>query len=101
MFAFIRNFLNGLAFGITETIPGVSGGTIAIILGFYSELIETINHFFEDIKKRLQFLIPLILGAACDKSFISNHAVFYRFNYRNYSAHLFKSKRIGSKAEDK
>jgi putative membrane protein len=65
MFAFIRNFLNGLAFGITETIPGVSGGTIAIILGFYNELIETINHFTEDFKKRLKFLVPILIGAAC------------------------------------
>jgi putative membrane protein len=62
MFALIRNFLNGLAFGITETIPGVSGGTIAIILGFYFELIEAINHFFEDIRKYLKLAIPLILG---------------------------------------
>jgi putative membrane protein len=65
MFAFIRNFLNGLAFGITETIPGVSGGTIAIILGFYNELIETINHFTEDYKKYLKFIIPVLIGAAC------------------------------------
>ena len=64
MFAFIRNFLNGLAFGITETIPGVSGGTIAIILGFYGELIETINHFTEDCKKYLKFIIPILLGTA-------------------------------------
>jgi len=58
----IRNIFNGLAFGITETIPGVSGGTIAIILGFYFELIETINHFTEDIKKSLRFLLPLVVG---------------------------------------
>jgi putative membrane protein len=64
MFAFIRNFLNGLAFGITETIPGVSGGTIAIILGFYNDLIETINHFTEDYKKYLKFIIPLLIGTA-------------------------------------
>jgi putative membrane protein len=56
--------LNGLAFGITETIPGVSGGTIAIILGFYNELIETINHFTENYKRYLKFLIPILLGAA-------------------------------------
>jgi putative membrane protein len=64
MFKIIRNFLNGLAFGITETIPGVSGGTIAIILGFYFELIETINHFTEDLRKHLKYLLPLMLGMA-------------------------------------
>ena len=63
MLKVIRNFFNGLAFGITETIPGVSGGTIAIILGFYFELIHAINHFVEDLRKNLHFLIPLVLGA--------------------------------------
>ena len=58
----IRNFLNGVAFGITETVPGVSGGTIAIILGFYHETIHNINHFTEDYRKSLRFFIPLALG---------------------------------------
>lgn len=60
----IRNFFNGVAFGITETIPGVSGGTIAIILGFYDELIKSVNHFRKDYKKSLKFLCPLLLGVA-------------------------------------
>jgi len=59
----IRNFLNGLAFGITEIVPGVSGGTIAVILGFYDELIETVNHFTEDYRKYLRFLFPFLFGA--------------------------------------
>ena len=54
--------MNGVAFGITETIPGVSAGTIAIILGFYHELIEAINNFTKDYKKYLRFLLPLCLG---------------------------------------
>ncbi|MDR0470479.1 MAG: DUF368 domain-containing protein [Nitrososphaerota archaeon] len=60
----IRDFLNGLAFGIIETVPGVSGGTIAIILGFYGELIESLNHFTENAKKYTKFLIPISLGIA-------------------------------------
>jgi len=58
----IRNLLNGLAFGITETVPGVSGGTIAIILGFYDELIGSINNFKRDPKRYLKILIPMLLG---------------------------------------
>ena len=60
----LRNFLNGLAFGITETVPGVSGGTIAVMLGFYHELIDAVSHFTKDVRKHLAFLIPLLLGAA-------------------------------------
>jgi len=58
----IRNLLNGLAFGITETVPGVSGGTIAIILGFYDELIGAINNFRKDPKGYLKILLPMLLG---------------------------------------
>jgi len=60
----IRDFINGLAFGITETVPGVSGGTIAVILGFYDELIGAVNNFARDYKKSLRFLVPLLAGAA-------------------------------------
>jgi putative membrane protein len=60
----IRDFFNGVAFGITETVPGVSGGTIAVIFGFYDELIESINNFAKDRKKCLRFLLPVFLGTA-------------------------------------
>lgn len=35
--------LKGMAMGIAEVIPGVSGGTIAFITGIYEELIDTIK----------------------------------------------------------
>jgi len=51
-----------MAFGITQIVPGVSGGTVAIILGFYDRLINSINNFRKETKKSLRFLIPLALG---------------------------------------
>jgi len=35
--------LKGMAMGIAEVIPGVSGGTIAFITGIYKELIDTVK----------------------------------------------------------
>ncbi|RMF27399.1 MAG: DUF368 domain-containing protein, partial [Bacteroidetes bacterium] len=35
--------LRGMAMGIAEVIPGVSGGTIAFITGIYEELLQTIK----------------------------------------------------------
>ena len=58
----IRRLLNGLAFGVTETVPGVSGGTIAIILGFYDELIGAINNFRKEPKRYLKILLPILAG---------------------------------------
>jgi putative membrane protein len=51
-----------LILGVTQIVPGISGGTIAIIFGFYSEIIEAVNHFTEDYRKYLRFLIPFLLG---------------------------------------
>jgi len=62
MLKIIRGFFNGLAFGAIQTVPSISGGTIAIILGFYFDLIRAINRFREDRRKNLRFLIPLLLG---------------------------------------
>jgi putative membrane protein len=88
MFTIIRNFLNGLAFGITETIPGVSGSTIAIILGFYFELIEAINHFTENVRKHLKFFIPLILGIASGILLFSS-LIHYLLTYHSFPTMLF------------
>ena len=55
-------YIKGFFMGIANIIPGVSGGTIAIILGIYEEFIGAISHLFEDFKKNLAFLIPVILG---------------------------------------
>ena len=48
--------------GIANVIPGVSGGTIAIILGIYEKFISAISHLFKNIKENLKFLIPVAVG---------------------------------------
>ena len=54
--------LKGMIIGIANIIPGVSGGTLMITLGIYQEVIETISHFFKNIKKSLKLVIPLGIG---------------------------------------
>ncbi len=54
--------LKGMMIGIANIIPGVSGGTLMIILGLYEEVIDTISHFFKNFKKNLKFIIPLAIG---------------------------------------
>src|SRR5690625_2064815 len=58
-----KNVYRGLAMGASDVVPGVSGGTIAVLLGIYDELIHALNGLFSrDWKKHLSFLIPLALG---------------------------------------
>jgi putative membrane protein len=60
----INGLFRGIVFGVTGLVPGVSAGTIAIIMGFYNELIEAVNHFTEDVRKHIKFLLPLAFGTA-------------------------------------
>ncbi|WP_028546093.1 DUF368 domain-containing protein [Paenibacillus taiwanensis] len=58
-----NNLWRGLLIGTSDLIPGVSGGTLAVILGFYDRFIAAISGFFsKDWKKHLGFLIPLGIG---------------------------------------
>ncbi|WP_226038171.1 DUF368 domain-containing protein [Aquibacillus saliphilus] len=58
-----KNIYRGLLMGASDVVPGVSGGTIAVVLGIYEQLIEAINGFFsKEWKRHLGFLIPLGVG---------------------------------------
>ena len=61
----LKSFVNGLTFGMTLIVPGASGGTIAVILGFYNQLIDSVNNFTKAKRKHLRFLLPFLLGVAC------------------------------------
>ncbi|GAB6167779.1 DUF368 domain-containing protein [Clostridium carnis] len=56
------NMLKGVAISLSTLVPGVSGGTMAIILGIYDDLIHAISSFFEDWKSNGKLLLELGLG---------------------------------------
>lgn len=60
---FIWNMIYGAIIGIANIIPGVSGGTMAVILNVYDELIEAVSTLRTQFKKNVSFLLPIGLGA--------------------------------------
>lgn len=58
----LRKMLQGLAIGIANIIPGVSGGTMMVAMGIYDKLIHAITHLKSEFKKSMSFLIPIFLG---------------------------------------
>lgn len=58
----LKYVLYGILMGVANVIPGVSGGTMAIILNFYDRLMESITLNFKILKKNIGFLIPLGIG---------------------------------------
>lgn len=73
---YLRLFFTGFTMGAADIVPGVSGGTIAFILGVYEELIDSIKTLSGDflrllIKGKIKeaffvipfgFLVPLAIG---------------------------------------
>ena len=39
----INNMINGFCMAIADSVPGVSGGTIAYIMGFYQKLVDSVH----------------------------------------------------------
>ena len=54
--------IKGFIMGIANVIPGVSGGTLALILGIYEDFIGAISHFFSKLKENIKFLLPIAIG---------------------------------------
>ncbi|HEX9650981.1 MAG TPA: DUF368 domain-containing protein [Cyclobacteriaceae bacterium] len=88
-------YLKGIAMGIADAIPGVSGGTIALIAGIYEQLIDSIKAFDITAIKYLRkfqirdfwryvngnFLLTLVLGIATSLVTLSHFVTFLLREY--------------------
>ena len=50
-------YLRGVAMGIAEIVPGVSGGTIAFVSGIYEELVSSLAAFGPKSAKNRTFQV--------------------------------------------
>ncbi len=72
--------IKGFIMGIANIIPGVSGGTLALILGIYEEFIGAISHLFSNLKKNICFLIPIAIGMVLAILSLS-HVIDYSYKH--------------------
>lgn len=59
----LKNLFSGICIGASNIIPGVSGGTTAVILGIYEDLINSIGNLKKDFKGSMKFLLQIGIGA--------------------------------------
>ncbi|MGL5616689.1 MAG: DUF368 domain-containing protein [Sarcina sp.] len=64
---YVINFIRGFFMALADSVPGVSGGTIAFILGFYDKFIDSLNSLTskgdkEKKKESIIFLFKLGIG---------------------------------------
>lgn len=59
----LSNIPRGFVMGVSDLIPGVSGGTIALLLGIYDDFIQSVSGVFsKNFKKSILFLLPIVMG---------------------------------------
>lgn len=59
----IKNIISGMIIGVANIIPGVSGGTMAVVLGLYDKLINAVSLTKESLKKNWKLILSVALGA--------------------------------------
>ena len=58
----IKLFAIGIILGVANVIPGVSGGTMAVVFGIYNRLIDLISLNVKKIFSQWKFILPLGAG---------------------------------------
>jgi len=103
-------FLKGLAMGAANKVPGVSGGTVSFVLGFYEELIYSfrkvnikafkllLNGRFKSLLEytNAQFLLLIMAGSMFSYFSISLVLDYFLENYELYVWSWFFGMIIGS-----
>ena len=106
----LQIYLKGIFIGIANIVPGLSGGTIALILGIYDRLLSCISEFnlslfsnmarswdpsyrgqfkFSINKLDLPFLIPISFGILTAIVLLSNFISFSFTHFRAFSNSFF------------
>lgn len=76
---FLKNAMQGFSMALADSVPGVSGGTVAFVLGFYDKFINSLNTLISrkgDKKEAIKFLVKLgigwVIGMAIASLILSN-----------------------------
>ena len=58
----LSQIIKGALIGTANILPGISGGTLAISMGVYEQILHALTHLHKETKKSLSTLFPYILG---------------------------------------
>lgn len=77
----IKIFIYGICIGSFEVVPGISGGTLAVLLNIYDQLISAISNIRTEFKKNFKFLFTIVSGMGVGIYVFSHIILFLNQNY--------------------
>lgn len=87
--SWIKRILYGVLIGVASIAPGISGGTIAIALGFYESLINAVADLLKHFKKNFLYLLPYGIGALVSMAALSVVINFFFIRFPLPTSTLF------------
>lgn len=92
----LLNMLKGLFVGGSMLIPGVSGGSMAMILGIYDKLITSVSSFFKHKKQSIIVLGTFVLGAGIGILLFAKPLLYLTDTFTFPMMYLFMGAVVGS-----
>lgn len=86
---FVKDILRGVAIGIANVIPGVSGGTMMVSMGIYNDVISAVTGIFTHMKKSIRTLLPYAIGMMLGIAGLSFIIGYFFGNFPFQTAMLF------------
>ena len=96
MMNYLYVFLAGVVIGIANIIPGVSGGTMAVVMNIFDRLIEAISNIRKEFKKNILFLVMIGLGAGAGILLFANIISYCRDHFPVATNFFFVGLIVGS-----
>ena len=90
----LKNIFAGIVIGISNVIPGVSGGTMAVVLNVYDEILDAVS--IKRFVKHLFFIITLGIGMLAGIYGFSNIIEYLFENYPMQTNFAFLGLILGS-----
>ena len=63
MLSSIFTFIKGIVFGISNLIPGMSGGTMLVVTNIYEKLLDALSNLIKKFKSVIVFILIFGIGA--------------------------------------
>lgn len=92
----IRLILIGIVIGMANVIPGVSGGTLAVVFNIFDKFVNAISLNLKKLKSNWKFVVPLLCGMATGVLLFSKMIQFLYEKFPVQTNYVFTGLIIGS-----
>lgn len=101
---YIISIIVGIAIGVGNLIPGLSGGSVAVMFGKYTRLVECLSNLFSNIRSKnhkqlkedIKFIVPILIGLVIGVLAFAKLIEYLLLNYELITLYAFAGLVIGS-----